>query len=357
MTMFCLSEKEPIPSLLRTPMTRTQDTEFELSPASFVDGHRPRLSDVLFGSRVRGFDSLAVTASNVRAVESAIRFASGVNPLVAIIGPSGWGKSHILEATALRWRTDLGHPTCPVISGLDWLADTRIRSFAGPLLLDNVQDLVAKTRSRLQLQLALERRVKAGKPTLLSFTETKLTRAIRNTLPSHRDWVIAVIKAPSPSERLQINSFMAQFEGLRMTDELNRILAYRLEGNGRTVHGALKRLKLTQSHWIDARATLKACGILNPYMTASSGWDLREHIFETAQALESELRKVTTPFDLALFVMLRVALLAECEVAKFFRVEPAKAFNYATRFESKVASSPTLERVVDQFVQRVISTL
>ena len=58
------------------------------------------ISEVLLNPRPRGFDTLAVVPSNVRAVESGLLFANGLLAHVAVVGPSGWGKSHLLEAVA-----------------------------------------------------------------------------------------------------------------------------------------------------------------------------------------------------------------------------------------------------------------
>lgn len=319
---------------------------------------RPRISDVLFSSADHTFESIAVLQSNVRAIESAFRFSNGINPFVAIIGPSGWGKTHILQAASRHFRIDLGNPHVPVISAIDWLADARLRSFSGPLILDNAQDLIQRTRSRIQLQLTLERRVRSGKPTMMAFTESKLTRGIRSTLPNFRDWVVAVVKPPTVPEREKIVRKMAESEGLILSDTLIKLFASKLEGNGRTLIGALKRLRLTQQTiWLDPHATLKACGILNPFFATNSGWDLREHVGDIAKSLAPDERGKVVPFDLALHTMLRVADLGETNVAKFFRIEPAKAYSYAQRFASRVESDPDARAIADRFIDRVVDTL
>lgn len=317
---------------------------------------RPRLSEVVSCPTEKGFDSFAVVNSNVRAMESVMRFASGHHTMVAIIGPSGWGKSHLLEAAAATIRAESFH-TCHVLTAVDWIGNLRSRNPNGPLILDNVQDVIQKHRSRVTFEMALERRVRAGKPTLLSFTETKLTRSIRSTLRGTNEWMVATIKAPAGKERLKVVERMAVSEGLGISSTLAKILANRVQGNGRTLSGALKRLKLHDSQWKGSHSTLRALGILNLFLASNSDWDLREHIAECAKSLPSDKRAEAVPFDLALHTMLRVALLSEAEVAKFFRIEPAKAYSYSCRFSQKMAASDAVNQVADEFVHRVVATL
>lgn len=318
---------------------------------------RPRISDVLFHGGEQTFTNLAVVGTNVRAVESAIRFANGVNPFVAIIGPSGWGKSHMLFAAARQFRYELRRLPIPVMSAADWHADARMRTIDGPLILDNAQDLINKTRSRIQLQLALERRVRAGKPTLLSFTEAKLTRGIRQSLPQYRDWVVAVIKPPTAPEREKVLLRLAEAESMTISESLSRIMASKLEGNGRTLLGALKRLRLVQNDWRDDGSALRACGLVDLFLCANSSWDLREEIADLAKELSEEDREVVSSFDLALYTMLRVAHLPESEVARFFRIPPAKAYAYANRFADLVSSNPDAFEASQRFVRRIVAEL
>lgn len=318
---------------------------------------RPRISEVLFQGGDQTFASLAVIPSNVRAVESAIRFANGINPFVALVGPSGWGKSHMLFAAAKQFRFELRRLPIPVVSAADWHVDSRLRSIEGPLILDNAQDLISKTRSRLQLQITLERRVRAGKPTMLSFTESKMTRAIRQSLPDFRQWVVAVLKPPTPSERQKVVQRISESENMSISDSLVNVMATKLEGNGRTFLGALKRLRLIQNDWSDDASTLRACGVMNLFLCANSGWDLREQIAELAKHLDEHDQGQVSSFDLAVYVMLRVANLPESEVAGFFRIAPAKAYAYANRFQTLVDSNVEASESLHRFVRRIVAQL
>src|SRR5688572_30068178 len=107
----------------------------------------PRLSEILFEAPFRSFGTLAALPSNVRAIESGLLFASGIHPFVAVVGPSGWGKSHLLHAVATR----LGEDEClppEVLSAQDWIAGGMRSDSGRALLLDNVQDALEGGRPR-----------------------------------------------------------------------------------------------------------------------------------------------------------------------------------------------------------------
>ncbi len=79
-----------------------------------------RLSDVLFQHQTKGFENLAPLPSNIEAIEAALLFSSGVNPLTAIAGPSGWGKSHLLRAACEHMAQSIGsRPEVQV--AVEWL--------------------------------------------------------------------------------------------------------------------------------------------------------------------------------------------------------------------------------------------
>ena len=158
--------------------------------------HLPRISEVLFDEPSRSFSSLAALPSNVEAIEASLLFATGAVSHAAIAGPSGWGKTHLLEAAAARLAPDLGARP-EIHSALEWLSNGGRYDVAGPLILDNVQDVLDRSKPRLGLRVMLERRLRTGKPTMLAFTAQKPTRQIRNFLPVCREWSIGTVAAPS----------------------------------------------------------------------------------------------------------------------------------------------------------------
>jgi chromosomal replication initiation ATPase DnaA len=294
----------------------------------------PRLSEVLIKSSRPSFDSFAPLPSNARALESTRLFASRGANFVALIGPSGCGKSHLLESASGRLN-DEQTEVAEVMDATEWAVSPSRREFTGPLILDNVQETLDRGKVKMQLRLALERRVRAGRATLLSFTAQKPNRAIRSFLPNSKDWIVCGIQPPEPAEREKLVGQLAKSEGLDLSDALVWLLSHKMHGNGRSLLGALKRLRLQQRRWNDPAQTLRACGVLNPFFADNASWDLREHIATSAE-LFGAAADLGVRRDLALFTMLRVALLGEADVAGYFEMEPAAAYSTAIRFEEWV---------------------
>lgn len=329
-----------------SPYDRAAQASWQISPV---------LSDILLNPKPRGFNSFAVVPSNVRAVEGGLLFANGLLSQIAIVGPSGWGKSHLLEAIAQHISKERGPRSHEIWSAADWVVASRNRSSNHVLILDNVQDAMSKARSRQQLRLALERRVKAGWPTVLSFTENKVSRSVRAALPNFREWSVVVIRPPDVEEREVVVNHIAQAEGIVLALELRRILAQRLEGNGRTLIGAFKRLKLNGSKWATSEDVLRACGILNPFFASNSAWDLRDHIVDVASSLPSN--SANPPSDLAVYSMLKIAQLCEVDVARYFEIEPAKAYAIAQRVSAAVRQNTDAREESRRFVESVVAAL
>ncbi len=321
------------------------------------DAALPNASEMLFATKLRSLRSFAALPSNVHAVESALLFANGLQPFVSIVGPSGWGKTHLLDAAAEQCAAGIRAARTPIHCATSWSAEPHHASCVEPLILDNVQDALSKPRRRIQLRIALERRMRAGWPTLLAVTADACDRRLRATLPSVREWILAEISPPTTSERILVVGQIAESERLVLGDSLRRILATRLQGNGRTIVGALKRLKLHGADWTSPQAVLRACGVLNPFFAANANWDLREHLYEVANGLSSEELAGFRASDLAVYGMLRVALLSEADVARFFKSEPAQVYLLASKVEQSLVESESKGEHGRRFVERAVETL
>ena len=296
---------------------------------------------------------MVTLASNVQAVEAATLFASGRTPFVILVGPSGWGKSHLIDSAASMLHS--GDSGCwpQVISAKQWIQPAGGVDMLSPWLIDNVQEGIGQHKTRLQMRLALERRVKAGRPTLLAITAQRPTRALRAFLPSQNNWVIATIEAPTRSERLKLIGKMAAAHGLVLSESLQQILAHHLHGDGRTLVGACTRLRMADGRWMDAMGTLRALGLLSPMFSGNVLWDLRDAIFEVAQGSG----KAKGCRDMLMYVMLKVALLPEANVATFFEVEPSVVYARASAFERDQEGDEGLRNRTRWFVEEVIDRL
>lgn len=289
------------------------------------------MSTVLLHSEGKSFDSIVTLPSNVQAVESSLLFATGRLSFVAIVGPSGWGKTHLLHASATACAAVDRTPRPVIISAKEWLSAAYRLDPLLPLIIDDAQDALDNHKIRLQLRLALERRVRAGRPVMIAFSGVRPNRATKALLPGyHTAWVTATIEPPATADRQRVVAAMAKAEGLALAETLVKILSRKLPGDGRTFEGALKRLRLADVRWLDSSAVLRALGVLNPYFADQSGWDLREAIWDPIN------RRCCTDWnrDLALYLMLSVALLPESEVAAYMEIDPGAAFSRAKRFRA-----------------------
>ena len=312
---------------------------------------KERISDVLFGHPVRTFGSLAPLSSNVRAVEACLRFSAGLVDLVAVVGPSGWGKSHLLEVVANRMSVEMETPI-NVLSAANFIAQTG-REHSPVLILDDVQEVFGKKRQSQHLHLLLERRVRSRKPTLLAFSANTVSLSVRSFLPGSRDWQYVNINQPGIVDRRMLCTRLAMSEGLDASPALIEIVARHMHGNGRTLTGAFKRLRLSGAMWTSPDATLRACGLLTPFFADNPEWDLALVISRTAEARATHFPRVNFR-DLAIYTMLSVAGLGELEVARYVDIAPGDAYHRSRQFAATLASDGTVARVLAQFVEMVV---
>lgn len=312
------------------------------------------MSDVLFPNVARNFSTIAGVPSNIEAVETALMFSNANTNFVTLVGPSGWGKTHLMEATAGHMLFE--HGVAPhMLTALELSANPYMSETPGVLMLDNVQDALDLPRTRQNLRLMLERRVRANRATFLSFTANKPTRQIKALLPGGREWQVAAISAPEPSERLVVLSQISQAEGVTISQGLAHLLAHKMRGNGRTLVGALKRLRLYGPTWLDTRSTLRACGILDPFFADNSAWDLKEQVVRAVY--QPEFKHLSGIWDLALYVMLKEASLCEEDVARFAQMSSCEAYTGAVRFAKSLEHSEASKAQLNTFVEFVVDSL
>ena len=315
----------------------------------------PKLSQVLFERKEVSFKSLAPLPSNVEAIDAALMFSAGLEPFVALVGPSGWGKTHLLHAVAQRLAVNLDTVHEPM-SVCDFVANPGKADASGPLLLDDVQEVLGTSRMKMSVRMSLERRFRGGKPTLLAFTSPKPSRALRAFLPSSREWTIACMGAAEPAERIALLRHMSTVEGMELSPRLSKVIAAQVHGDGRTLAGALKRLRLAGTTWLDSSATLRAFGLLEPFFADSGSWDLKYKILKSAEA-PNFLSTRFAPLDLALYTMLHEAGLSEVDIARITNVEPAEAYLRSAKFKSQLADSESTRTTVRLFIDSVVESL
>jgi hypothetical protein len=168
--------------------------------------------------------------------------------------------------------------------------------------------------------------------------------------------MIGSISEPAPSERMLIIAQLAEAQGLSLSANLMRVISHKMRGNGRTLGGALRRLRLHGCIWTDVAGTLKACGLLEPFFADSGSWDLRGHILSVAKSFNASQYGIPIS-DLVAFTMLREAALCEVDVARSLRIEPGEAYARAARFEKQYKTSEQALLAVSKFAESVVEGL
>jgi len=317
---------------------------------------RPRLTSVLIQARETQESEFFTMESNAEAYDCAMRFATGDVDLLALVGPTGWGKTSLLSAMQHRLTRRSEDASAPLLTASDWVHRSLQHDLGAPLLLDNVQDALETPKIRQSFLLALERRVRLGRPTALSFTSPKMTRQIRSVLPGSRSWSIAVIGSPSTKERERFVRHIARTMDMRLSGSLVYHIAQTMQGNGRTISGALKRLRMQQSAWLDDESTLRALGTLSPFCADCSEWDLRERIAETAEFLGSSSSPGARNGMIA-HTMLHIARIPENEVAQHFGITPGAVYSLATGFQQAVKGDSQTRQALRTYVHNIVAGL
>ncbi len=306
----------------------------------------PKIAQLNHAPERDGFSSIAALPSNLKAIEASLLFCSGVQGCVAIVGPSGWGKSHLLSAAAKVIRRSQS-TTVAVLPAIDWASGNCKWDINAPVILDDVQDALNQVRTRQNLRIGLERRVKSGRPTLVAHTDEHPNKGHRSVLPCIREWIVGGIEEPTSAERELVARQIASTKGMAVDGAILTLLAKKTKGNGRSLDGALERLKLVQDRWMGSEAVLKACGILGPYFGDCHGWDVRDHIHETVSSVYGKrglsMAQLTSAVKLSIYIMLADVGIGEEEVASYFRLSPGETYACAQQLASSLAVGPTKE--------------
>lgn len=286
-----------------------------------------KLSDALFRPSAVDFANFAALPSNVRAVESSLLFANGLLPFVALVGPSGWGKTHLLACVSEVSKRRFGYE--PITLSVPELQqdDPRLE-LPTPLLLDNGQAVLRNPRAKHRLRLALEHRIRSGKPTLIVFEQAKLSRWLKAFLPCTRLWSWSEIVEPTFSERALIVRRMAASLGVMLSDRLIWLMARYLPGNGQSLRGNLLRLSIVDSEWLTEDREHKALGLVFGAGVALEGWDLRDVIHEAVEVAARSFPEIAPNdvLNLAVYVMAHRFGIREEHVAGYFGLTTGQAY-------------------------------
>lgn len=305
----------------------------------------------------KSFRSIVVVPSNSDAVDAALLLSSGLETFVAIHGPSGYGKTHLLAAVHQRLRRLHGPSVPPVIDAAEALPGNGLEHTPEPVLIDNAEQCLGRSRIRQRVRLLLERRVRAGKPTLVVFGGENVDRAVRRFLPLHRSWRVEGIGALTPFERERMLQQLASELGLRLGERVLRLLSASVSGGPGTIRGVLTRLLSAQVEWEGPSAVLRACGLLAPMLAVNGAWDVRDHVMHASASAAPLLPEDVRPWEIAAYVMLRVALVPEEQAAGALCTEQGLAYAAAERVAKRLVSCPATLEAVERTVATAVASL
>ncbi|MFM9024799.1 MAG: DnaA ATPase domain-containing protein [Planctomycetaceae bacterium] len=207
-------------------------------------------------------ESFVAGPSNRMAVAAATRAATEpgeISPLV-IHGPSGVGKTHLLEAAGARAR-EL-HPQLPVVSlsaeqfttgFLQALHGGGLPGFrrscraAGLFVVDDIQFLVGKRATLLEFQQTVDALHRAGRQMLFACDREldALPGLGSELLTRLRGGMTARIAAPDYEVRRGVVAALAAARGLAVPDDVVHYVATHMTRHARELHGAVNRLEAT----------------------------------------------------------------------------------------------------------------
>lgn len=283
-----------------------------------------RISTVLL-SDFANTGALAALPSNSGALELADRFVRGLSEFGAVIGPSGWGKSELLQRMSESLQEQTGQPI-RVLDALEWSRASSKATLEDFLLLDDMQDAVKSPRSKHQLRLRLEQRFRFKRPTFVTMVGSGHELYCDRLLGSFGNWEIEAIGSPSRSEREQIVSQIATSEKVKLSRELSHLIAAHMNGNGRSIRGALLRLKLIKGDWSRLGDLAEASGILMPYLIGEDGWDIRDVVRDAVAQTLADRHFDLTENHLCAYFLRHEIHLREQEVADFLRLTAGQVY-------------------------------
>lgn len=276
----------------------------------------------------------APLSCSLDALRSVDRFARGVVSNVAIGGPSGWGRSHLLRvASAAIWLYQCER--VQVHDARSWIESSREPLTSKPVLLDDVHDALATPRTRHHLLSVLRRRSELQRATLISFHANPEMQSLRGLFATS-SWYYTTIREPGIEDRERMVAQFARKRSARISPFGMRLIALMVGGSAHSIEGAIRRLKLVTADWSDPAKILELSGLLLPYREEGSSIDPREVIHdEVGSALIGLGFKSRDRKAIIATVMFDHAHITEHEIADTLMVRPGDVYTMVQSIRSR----------------------
>lgn len=285
----------------------------------------PSFSDVILGGGSGGWHGFAPLPSNFAAFEAAMRVAQGSSSYAVIVGPSGWGKSHLLQVAAERAAVRCGGE-CQIHSPTSFLALPSSNVNPMPLFVDGVQDILRLPRLRHRFMVRLRERTRLRRPTLLALEADGSTKLVRELASLRVERSVFHIAIPSPEERELIVANVGLSMDMKLHRTLARVIGRHVDGNGRSMLGALNRLALYDNDWSSESKLTKALGITLPFLTGCDGWDIRDAVQEAVSLALPTPGSAAALSAWLCWSMRRLLRMPEDQVAAFLGLPPGEIY-------------------------------
>ncbi len=296
-----------------------------------------RLSDALCGPARTPIVTLPPLSCNISAIEACRDFALGRDYLVALVGPSGWGKSLMLRSLTNWMTNEYGYPI-RVQNSIDLLRSGPKAESLGPLIIEDIQDAVRQPRRKHELKALLEKRIRLRRPTLVSLTAFDGHLSLISAVPHPDQWTLGLVQEPAFDEKKVIIAEMAKLEGAILHSGLVSLLARHLYGNGCSIAGALHCLTLIKHDWSHNEDVASACGTISPFLNLHN-WDPYGEIIDAVTKVHNSNPKTDLAIqEVSCYLMVTLANFGEEVVAQQLRLEPHQVYNITNKI-SKIQSN------------------
>lgn len=221
---------------------------------------------------------IAQLPSNAEALRACAEFPRRAGDCLALSGPSGWGKSHLIGMVCSR----LGPEHSLLVRASDLLEDSELIRTPLVLILDGGERIRFQAQAQHALRVALEERRRRGQSTLISFAGPTSIPARRLLAGAGRQWQFVAIGEPNLAERQAIVVEMGRAVGVPLHRALKGVLAAQLRGNGHSLLSALRRLKESRMDCRRVKNLLPALGVVLPFLHDDNGWDARDEVWDAS---------------------------------------------------------------------------
>lgn len=365
------------PGRIAPEAPRTQRVSPPVAPQQVPAGDRPRLNQRYT------FEDFVVGESNryAHAAAQAVSdpFSQAFNPLF-IYGPSGLGKTHLMQAIGhefLRRKPDAHilyvsseQFTNGFIEAIQMRRSLEFRNQyrnVDLLLLDDVQFLMGKESTQHEVFHTFNALFDSGKKIVLtSDRQPKDLSTLEDRLRSRFEWgVIADIQPPDLEQRAAILRHKASLEDMKLPSDVVNYIAEWVRSNIRELEGALKRIKVYASLH-NCPVNMEVCREVLSHLVIGQPQnritveDIQRAVCEYFEISLEQLmgrnrsKKFSQPRHLALYLSRELTDLSFPDIAQKFGGKDHTSVIYACRkIRTAADEDPNMQSIINYLTKQI----